>query len=168
VGYNVVGSVDPAWTDDDPIELENVAIEPDSEDEIDTSNVRRLSDYPLSVGHGVAVFPLKTPDFSLNVDAVYDFTSYRDQDEMRTTVAGGGEFVIRGIPLRLGGFWDSRGRGEEDDRGFVNFGTGYIRPAPVGGVGVDFGVGVQQQVSGPGPLDTMVGVNLGIRMHPDL
>jgi hypothetical protein len=37
----------------------------------------------------------------------------------------------------------------------------------VGGVGVDVGFGFTQQVSGPFK-DTVIGFNLGLRIHPDL
>jgi hypothetical protein len=174
VGTNFTGNIEPAWTEDDPIELENVAQaepEPGEDPEpVGLDNVRRVSDYPLGVAHGLAVFPLKRPDFSLNFDGTYDFTSYWKQDKhVRLTYGGSIEYVLRGVPLRVGGYWDGRGKPKEDDRGYVTFGTGYIRSANAGGVGFEIGVSVSQQVAGPGPrLDTMIGGTLGIRLNPDL
>ncbi|MCA9684657.1 MAG: hypothetical protein KC457_20900, partial [Myxococcales bacterium] len=169
VGYNLVGPRPPAWTEDGTIELEGVAVS-DTPD-YNTENIRRVSDYPRSLGHGLAVFPLRNPNFSLNVDATYDFTSYwQDNKWTRITVNAGGEFVAGPVPIRVGGWWDRRGRGAADDRGYVTAGVGYVRPAPVGGAGVDVGFGFAQQVTGAtqAKLDTIMTLNVGIRLHPDL
>jgi hypothetical protein len=167
VAENLTGNNKPAWTEDDPIELEGIAVEDGSE--LDFDNVRRVSDYPLTLSHGVAVFPLATPDFSINFDGTYDFTSFRDQEKhTRMKFGGSGEFILKVVPIRVGGYWDGRGKGKSDDRGYVSAGTGFIKPAQLGGVGVDLGVGFSQQVTGPGPLDTIIGVNIGIRLRPDL
>ncbi len=169
VGYNLVGPSKPAWTEDEVIELDGVAVDPAAS--INPTNLRRLSDYARSVGHGVAVFPLGRPDFSINVDATYDFTSYWNQDKFtRITVNGGAEFVAGPVPIRIGGWWDGRGRGNGDDRGYVAAGLGYFLAPKVGGVGVDIAAGFAQQVAGSTrtQLDTVISVNLGIRLHPDL
>jgi hypothetical protein len=170
VGYNLFGPNPPARTDD-PVE-EITGLEVDDDPRFNDTNVSRVSDYPRSLGHGLAVFPLRTPNFSLNVDATYDFTSYRDTQNKwtRITVNAGGEFVAGPVPIRLGGWWDSRGRGGADDRGYVTAGLGFIRPAQLGGVGVDVGVGFAQQVTGsiPRELDTILSINIGIRLRPDL
>lgn len=175
VGYNLFGPNAPARTDDPVTEVEgfeagvDVAAEPNYNDE----NIRRVADYQRSLGHGLAIFPLRRPEFSLNVDATYDFTSYwTDEDKFtRVTVNGGAEFVAGPVPIRVGGWWDSRGRGGGDDRGYVSAGLGFIKPAALGGVGVDVGVGFAQQVAGaasPSQLDTILSVNIGLRLRPDL
>lgn len=170
VGYNLVGARPPAWTEDGAIELEGV--DTDVLPSFNPEGIRRISDYPLSVGHGVAVFPLRSPNFSLNVDATYDFTSYWESDDKHTrvTVNAGGEFVAGPVPIRVGGWWDGRGPGGGDDRGYVSAGLGFIKPAPLGGVGVDVGAGFAQQVTGSSQtkLDTIFSFNIGIRMRPDL
>ncbi|KIG11680.1 hypothetical protein DB30_02870 [Enhygromyxa salina] len=170
VGYNLFGPSAPARTEDPITEIPGIGT--DDEPQINDTNLRPVSDYPRSLGHGLAIFPLHNPNFSLNVDATYDFTSYREtQDQWtRITVNAGGEFVAGPVPIRVGGWWDSRGRGNADDRGYVSAGLGFIRPAALGGVGVDFGVGFAQQVTGsiPRELDTIFSVNLGIRLRPDL
>lgn len=170
VGYNLVGAAAPAYTEDEDVELENVAVDA-TDAAINTTNVRRLSDYPRSLGHGLAIFPLRKPDFSINVDATYDFTSYWNQDKYtRITVNGGIEYVAGPVPIRVGGWWDSRGRGTVDDRGYVAAGLGFFLPPKVGGVGVDFAAGFAQQVAGSprAQLDTIIGINIGLRLNPDL
>ncbi|MFV8750929.1 hypothetical protein ACNOYE_10330 [Nannocystaceae bacterium ST9] len=170
VGYNLTGPAAPAYTEDKPVTLDGVAVDPD-DPAINTTNVRRLSDYPRSLGHGLAIFPLRKPDFSINVDATYDFTSYWNQNKYtRVTVNAGAEFVAGPVPIRVGGWWDSRGRGNGDDRGYVSAGLGYFLAPKVGGVGVDIAAGFAQQVTGSprAQLDTVIGVNIGIRLHPDL
>ena len=172
VGYNLFGPKKPARTDQPITEIEGVETAP--EPNFNASNVSRVSDYPRSLGHGLAVFPLGRPNFSLNVDATYDFTSYYDDGDddryTRITVNGGGEFIAGPIPIRLGGWWDSRGRGGGDDRGYVSGGLGFIKPAALGGAGVDVGVGFAQQVTGSPKrqLDTILSINIGIRLRPDL
>jgi hypothetical protein len=171
VGYNLFGPNAPARGDDTTVaELDGIEIaDPPN---FNTENLRRISDYPRSLGHGLAIYPMRHPNFSLNIDATYDFTSYWTDDDKytRITVNAGGEFVAGPVPIRLGGWWDSRGRGNVDDRGYVSGGLGFIRPAPLGGVGVDFGVGFAQQVTGSArdQLDTLISVNIGIRLQPDL
>jgi hypothetical protein len=170
VGYNLVGANKPARTDTPTTDLPGVAV--DTDPQFNDSNLRRLADYPRSLGHGFAVFPLRNPNFSLNIDATYDFTSFRTQDDKwtRITVNAGGEFVAGPVPIRIGGWWDSRGRTHDDDRGYVSAGLGYIRPAELGGVGVDIGVGFAQQVTGSitRELDTMLSINIGLRLQPNL
>jgi hypothetical protein len=171
VGYNLFGPHTPARGDSTTAaEIPGVATADPAN--INTANLSRISDYPRSLGHGLAIYPLRHPNFSLNVDATYDFTSYRTADDKwtRVTVNAGGEFVVGPVPIRLGGWWDSRGRGSADDRGYVSAGLGFIRPAKHGGVGVDFGVGFAQQVTGAASphLDTVLSINLGLRLRPDL
>jgi hypothetical protein len=172
VGYNLFGPNPPARGDDTTTAntIDGVAMaDPPN---YNTQNLRRVSDYPRSLGHGLAIYPLRNPNFSLNVDATYDFTSYWTEEDKftRITVNAGGEFVAGPVPIRLGGWWDSRGRGGIDDRGYVSGGLGFIRPAPLGGVGVDFGVGFAQQVTGSDRhmLDTILSVNIGLRLQPNL
>jgi hypothetical protein len=171
VGYNLFGPSPPARTDELVTEIEGL-VDVDEDPRFNDANLRPVSDYPRSLGHGLAIFPLHNPDFSLNVDATYDFTSYREtQDQWtRITVNAGGEFVAGPVPIRLGGWWDSRGRGNTDDRGYVSAGLGFIRPAALGGVGVDVGVGFAQQVTGSitRELDTVLSINIGLRLRPDL
>jgi len=171
VGYNLAGPSRPARGDSttaDEIEGITTAEQPN----INTENLRRIADYPRSLGHGLAVFPTRSMNFSINLDATYDFTSYRAEHEKwtRTTVHGGAEYVVGPVPIRVGGWWDSRGPGRADDRGYVSAGLGFIRPAALGGIGVDIGAGFAQQVAGPvqGQLDTVISFNLGIRLQPDI
>jgi hypothetical protein len=170
VGYNLVGPSKPARTDTPTDDLPGVAVGIDPQ--FNDTNLRRIADYPRSLGHGFAVFPLRSPNFSLNVDATYDFTSYRTEEDKwtRITVNAGGEFVAGPVPIRLGGWWDSRGRMNGDDRGYVSAGLGYIRPAELGGIGVDIGVGFAQQVTGSitRDLDTILSINIGLRLQPNL
>lgn len=173
VGYNLVGPRDPAWTEDEIPEIEGVGMSDDPDAAgLNVENVRRVSDYPRSLGHGLAVFPLRHPNFSLNIDATYDFTSYwASQDKWtRVTVNGGAEYVAGPVPIRVGGWWDSRGRGGADDRGYVSAGFGFVQPAKLGGAGVDIGVGFAQQVAGATrpKLDTVLTLNIGLRLRPDL
>ena len=171
VGYNLFGPNQPARTDD-PTEANLEGVELADDPNYNDTQLRRVSDYPRSLGHGLAIFPLRDPKFNLNVDATYDFTSYRTTDDKwtRITVNAGGEFIAGPVPIRIGGWWDSRGRDKADDRGYVSAGLGFIRPAKLGGVGVDVGVGFAQQVAGsPAPLlDTVLSVNIGLRLRPDL
>jgi len=165
VGYNLTGNHQPAWTDGRQLEIVGVDVAPGT---IDPNNVSRLSDYALMLGHGVSVFPLHDPKFSLNVDAIYDFTSFRNQGgHTRVGAGGSAEFVWGPVPIRAGSWWDGRGRDREDDRTYISFGLGFIKPARLGGVGVDIGAGFMRQVAGPHP-ETYLGVNLAILIHPDL
>lgn len=165
VGYNLLGSHDPAFVSDSDKDLAQMDVDVDT---FDRGTVSRLSDYPLMLGHGLAVFPLNHPDLSLNFDGTYDFTSFRNNDKhTRLTYGGSIEWVIAGVPLRFGSYWDSRDRGKDDDRVFVAGGIGYIKPAKLGGIGVDLGFGFSQQVAGPRP-ETILGLNIGLRIHPDL
>lgn len=164
-GTNLTGNNDPAFTDERDVRLENVGMMEDTE--IDHGTVSELSDYPLGVGFGAAVFPLHHPDFSINFDGTYDFSSYRFEDHIRMTYGGSAEFVAGPVPLRFGTVWDSRGKGKDDDRVYVAGGIAYVKPPAVGGVGVDVGLGFTQQVAGPNK-ETILGFNVGIRIHPDL
>jgi hypothetical protein len=170
VGYNLAGPSVPARTDTPPSEVPGIAVA--DPPRFNDTEIRRTADYARSLGHGIAVFPLRNPNFSLNLDATYDFTTYFTKDDKwtRKTINAGGEFVVGPVPIRLGGWWDSRGRGSGDDRGYVSAGFGYIRPAEQGGIGVDIGVGFAQQVTGSigRDLDTILSVNIGLRLRPNL
>jgi hypothetical protein len=169
VGYNLAGPSVPARTDTPTEEVPGIAV--DDEPRFNDTELRRVADYARSLGHGLAVFPLRNHNFSLNVDATYDFTTYfHDEKWTRITVNAGGEFVAGPVPIRLGGWWDSRGPEKGDNRGYVSAGLGYIRPAELGGVGVDIGVGFAQQVTGSigRDLDTILSVNIGLRLRPNL
>ena len=163
VGQNLTGPAPPATT----LNLAPLVFNPLS---LDRSRVSPVSDYPRTLAHALAVFPTRSPGFSLNFDGLYDFTSYRttttDDKFTRMVFAGGVEYTIRNIvPLRLGGSYDSRGRGRADDRGNIAFGLGFTRPPTKGSVGFDLGVGFSRQIAGPNP-ETMLAVNLGLLLNP--
>ncbi len=164
VGTNLTGNSGPAFTDESDVALENVGA---VDGTLRYRSLSELSEYPLGFAWGVSVFPLRKTEFSLNADGYYDFSSFRFEKVTRQVYGGSAEFIAGPVPLRFGSTWDSRGRGREDDRVFVSGGIGYIRPAPVGGVGVDVGFGFSQQVAGP-LKDTVIGFNLGLRIHPDI
>ena len=164
-GVNVLGNHRPAYTDERPVNLEGIPVQ---EGTIDHGTVSDTSAYPLGFEHGVSVFPLRTQIFSLNFDGMYDFTSYHFEKYTRMQYGGSGEFIVGPVPLRFGVLWDSRGKGKVDDRIFVAGGVAFVRPPKLGGVGVDVGFGFRQEVSGPPGLDTIIGFNLGLRLHPDL
>lgn len=165
VGVNLTGNNDPAYTDDRDVKLTDVSIGEDTQ--IRYRSLGELSDYPLGLAYAASVFPLRKIDFNLNFDGFHDFSSFRFEKYNRTVMGGSAEFVAGPVPLRFGTTWDSRGKGKKDDRVFVSGGIAYVKPAPVGGVGVDVGFGFTQQVSGPFK-DTVIGFNLGLRIHPDL
>jgi hypothetical protein len=161
VGQNITGPAAPARD----LNLAPLVITPGT---LDRSRVSAVSDYPRTVAHGLAVFPTRSPGFSLNFDGVYDFTSYRtDADKFtRMLFSGGAEYAIKEVvPIRFGGWWDSRGRGKADDRGYIAFGVGWFRAPSRGGVGFDLGVGFARQVTGPSP-DTRLAVSLGVLLNP--
>lgn len=161
VGQNLAGPTPPATT----LNLAPLVYNPLT---LDRSRVSPLSDYPRSVAHALAVFPTRSPGFSINVDGLYDFTTYRTSADKftRMVFAGGVEYTIRNlVPLRIGGSWDSRGRGNADDRGYIAFGLGFQRPPTKGSVGFDLGVGFSRQIAGPNP-ETMLGINLGLLINP--
>ncbi|MCH9688745.1 MAG: hypothetical protein K0V04_45355 [Deltaproteobacteria bacterium] len=165
---NVVGNHPPAFADNRELNLEAANAEPGT---IDHGTVSQLSDYPFTVEHGLSAFPLRHPDFSINFDGIYDWSSYQSQDYVRLQYGGSAEFVVGPVPLRFGTRWDGRGRGSEDDRVYVAGGVGYVKQAKLGGVGIDLGFGFRQQVSGPGlggQSETVLSFNLGLRLRPDL
>ena len=167
VAYNLTGNHRPAYTEERTLDLAPLDV---ADGTLDHRFVSRVSDYPLMVSHGLAVFPLRDPKFSINFDGSYDFTSYRlGQSEKRTRLLMGGsaEFVLGPVPLRLGTMWDSRGGGSDDDVVLLSGGVGYIKPAPVGGLGIDVSVGFSQHLTGP-RKETVLGLNVGFRLHPDL
>lgn len=163
---NVTGNTQPAYTDERDIRsLDTVGLIEGSE--VNYDKLPELSEYALTFEHGVSVFPLRTPDFSLNFDGIYDFTTFKFEDHTRLQFAGSAEYVLGPVPLRFGTLWDDRGAGSEDNRFYVAGGLGFVRPAKVGGVGIDAGFSFRQQVAGPNK-DTFLGLNIGIRIHPDL
>ena len=164
LGLNVVGNHAPAFTDERDVSLAGLPV---AEGSIDNRNLSELSDYPLTLVHGLAVFPLRSPKLSINFDGTYEFTSFRFEDHTRLTYGGSAEFVAGPVPLRFGTIWDNRGKGTDDDRIYVAGGIAYAKDASPGGMGVDIGFGFQQQVSGP-LKETILGINLGLRLHPDL
>lgn len=161
VGQNLAGPSPPVITPD----LTPYMV---AEGSLDRSRLSQLSDFPRTVAHGFALFPTRNPGFSFNFDGLYDFTSFVHQDKfVRMVFAGGAEYTIKNVvPLRFGGYWDSRGRGKTDDRGFIAFGLGFQRDAPKGGIGFDLGMGFSRQVTGPYP-ETRLGINLGLRINPN-
>jgi len=163
-GDNLTGNYDPAYTDDRDIDLDDLPVAPGT---IKYDTLSEVSGYPLLLGHGLAVFPLHNQRFSINFDGTYDFTTYRFEDYTRLTYGGSAEFVAGPVPLRFGAFWDSRGRGSEDDRVFIAGGIAYQRVPKTGAVGVDAGFGFRQQVMGP-QKETVIGFNVGILLRPDL
>ena len=170
IANNVVGHHPAAFTANRELDLSEAGAAAGT---IDTGTVSGISDYPLTFEHGLSVFPLHTPDFSLNFDGVYDFTTYRygDYAHTRKLYGGSAEFVLGPVPLRFGTLWDSRDKSGKDDRLYVAGGLGYVRPAKDGGVGVDIGAGFRQEVRGPGlggQLETVISVNLGLRIRPNL
>ncbi len=164
LGLNVVGNHTPAFTDDRSVLLDGLPV---AEDSVDHDHLSEVSDYPLTLVHGLAVFPLRSPTLSLNFDGTYDFTSFSFEDHTRLTYGGSAEFIAGPVPIRFGTIWDNRGKGSEDDRIYVAGGLAYTKNARPGGMGVDIGFGFQQQVAGP-LRETILGLNLGLRLHPDL
>lgn len=160
VAQNLAGPAPPATT----LNLAPLVYDPLT---LRRGRVSPVSDYPRTLAHALAVFPTRDPGFSLNFDGAYDFTSYRAVDGYtRMVFAGGAEYTVRNlVPLRLGGSWDSRGRGNADDRGYIAFGLGFTRPAAKGSVGFDLGVGFSRQIVGPYP-ETTLAVNLGLLVNP--
>jgi len=162
---NVTGNHPPAFTADRTVRLDGV-------DELDNPTVDHdtlpaLSEYPLTFEHALAVFPLRRADFSLNFDGVYDFTTYSTLDHVRLLYGGSAEYVLGPVPIRFGTLWDGRGPEEGDERFYISGGVGFVKPAKVGGAGIDAGFSFRQQVTGP-MKETFLGFNLGIRLHPDL
>lgn len=164
---NLVGNHPPPFTDDRELNLEGAGA---LDDTVDSGTVAEISDFPFTIEHGLAVFPLHHPDFSVNFDGVYDLSSYRFENHTRTLLGGSAEFVLGPVPLRFGTLWDGRGKGKDDDRFYVAGGLAYVKPAKQGGLGVDIGMGLRQQVSGPplgGRRETVLSFNLGLRLRPD-
>lgn len=164
IAENLSGHHPPAFDDDRELSIEGVDLDPMGT--IDPGELTRVSDYPLSLTHSVAAYPLGSTRLNFSVDATYDFTSYADQGRVRPLVGGAGEIVLGPVPIRVGAFWDGAGRGDDDDKVFVSGGLAYQRDAKLGGWGADIGVAVSQQVTGD-DLATTIGLNLGLRMHPD-
>ena len=171
-GENLVGAADPSWTTEDT-DLPGVETFPVP---LDLSQIRRLSDFPRTLTHGLSVFPLGDMRLSINFDGLYDFTSYWDADadldgvkdeHVRLMYGGSVEFIAGPVPIRVGGSWDGRGPGTEDDAAFVGAGAGFVQPAGDGGVGWELNAGFSQQVTGE-RLDTVIGLSLGIRLRPSL
>lgn len=164
---NIIGNHPPPFTDDQALALDEAGA---LEGTIDSGTVAEISDFPFTIEHGLSVFPLHHPDFSLNFDGIYDLSSYRFENHTRTALGGSAEFVLGPVPLRFGTLWDGRGRGKDDDRIHVAGGLAYVKAAKQGGLGVDIGLGVRQQVTGPelgGRRETVLSFNLGLRIRPD-
>lgn len=164
IGTNVVGNHSPYFTDDSNVSLEGLPVQ---EGSIQHESLPEVSDYPLGFAHGASVFPLRSPVLSINFDGAYDFSTFKFEKHTRVTLGGSAEFIAGPVPLRFGTIWDGRGKGSGDDRIYVAGGIAYVKPAKIGGVGVDLGFGFQQQVDGP-LKETILGFNLGMRLHPDL
>lgn len=160
VAHNIAGQAPPTTE----LNLAPIVFNPMT---LDRARLSPVSDYPRTVEHGLAVFPTRSPNFSINFDGLYDFTSYWNDDKFaRMIFAGGAEYAIKDmVPLRIGGSWDSRGRGKEDDRGYIAFGVGYLRAPPKGSVGFDLGIGFTRQITGPSP-ETLLAVSLGLLFNP--
>lgn len=168
VATNLIGNHPPPYDDEREPDLEAAGA---VDGTVDTGTLSELSDFPLTLSHGLAVFPLHHPDFSINFDGIYDLSTYRFEKHTRLMYGGSAEFVVGPVPLRFGTLWDGRGKGSDDDRVHVSGGIGYVKPPKLGGVGVDLGVGVRQQVTGPNLGDrreTVISLNLGLRIRPDL
>lgn len=168
VTTNVVGNHPPAFTADRELDLAEAGA---AEGSVDSGTVSELSDFPLTFEHGLSVFPLHNPNFSLNFDGLYDFSSFRHLDHTRLVYGGSAEFVVGPVPLRFGTLWDGRGPSSHDDRIYVAGGLAYVKQPKEGGVGVDIGAGVRQQVTGPGlggQRETVLSFNIGLRIRPDL
>ena len=107
------------------------------------------------------------PDFSINADGFYDFSSFRFEKADASGYGGSAEFVAGPVPLRFATTWDSRGKGKAEDRVFVAGGVAYGRPAPVGGG--RRAIRLRLLAAGKGPrADTVIGFKLGLRIHPEL
>ncbi|MGB1275823.1 MAG: hypothetical protein ACPG77_08740 [Nannocystaceae bacterium] len=165
VAENLVGRNQPAWTD---TRLPSLGLTDIEYDTVDPTGLRRLSDYPRTLHHSLSVYPTRKPTFSINFDGAYDFSSFREIDDPYTRLryGGSGELTLGPIPLRFGGYWDGRGRGKDDDRGYIAGGIAFHRPAQIGVVGFDVGFSFQRQVTGPTP-ETFIGVNLAVLLNPD-
>lgn len=164
VATNLTGFSKPSFTDDSDVSLVDVGATAGT---IRYKSLSELAEYPLGVAWGVSVFPLHKIDFSINADGYYDFSTFKFEKVTRNVYGGSAEFVAGPVPLRFGTTYDSRGRGKADDRVFVSGGIAYVRQAPLGSVGVDIGFGFSQQVKGP-LKETILGLNLGLRLNPDL
>ncbi len=173
-GENLVG-VDPVPWSSEQVGLSGIEVLEGVP--LDFSKIPRVSGAPRTLTHSLAVFPLGDLRLSLNVDGVYDFTSYWDSDDdgdgkadkhTRLMYGGGVEFVAGPVPIRVGGSWDQRGPSEDDDRAYVGAGAGFVKTAGEGGVGWEVGLGFSQQVSGPRQLDTIIGAHIGLRLRPQL
>ncbi len=160
VAHNITGVAPPATE----LNLAPLVFNPMT---LDRARVSPVSDYPRTVEHGLAVFPTRSPNFSINFDGLYDFTSYwHDEKFTRMVFAAGAEYAVKDmVPLRIGGSWDSRGRGSADNRGYIALGVGYMRAPPKGSVGFDLGIGFQRQITGPSP-DTLLALSLGLLFNP--
>lgn len=161
---NLVGNHAPSYTDSRAINLTGLPVLAGS---IQHERLSELSGYPLLLGHGLAVFPLRNRKLSVNFDGTYDFTTFRFEKHTRLTYGGSAEFIAGPVPIRFGTVWDNRGKGRDDDRVFIAAGVGFLRQAKAGAAGLDIGFGFRQQVVGP-QKETVLGINIGIRMQPEL
>ena len=112
-------------------------------------NLRDLSTVqaPVALGYGLALYPL--PDLVIAVDGVHDFTTSDHTRGVRTTVGGGGEYVLQHkTVLRAGGGHDGA-----SGHGYVDVGVAAL--SELGAVDVGF----RQDVSGDRKL-TFIAVGL--------
>ena len=110
---------------------------------------------------GIAAHTAQPPD-----DPDADLDGVKDE-HVRLMYGGSVEFIAGPVPIRVGGSWDGRGPGGEDDAAFVGAGAGFVQPAADGGVGWEINAGFSQQVTGE-RLDTVIGLSIGIRLRPNL
>ena len=162
VGTNLSGPKAPAYTDSVGLDLGPFELVSGS---FEAKRLPRISDYPRTLGHGIAVFPLHNDMLSLNFDGVYDLTSYASDSFVRKTYSGGSEYKLGKLALRLGGGWDSRGPLSDDDRGFVSAGLGVVKGAKPGKVGFIATLAFRRDLSGVLP-ETYLGANIGLRFNP--
>lgn len=162
VGYNLAGPIRPTYDGARELSLAPYTVTPGS---IEHRYLPRIAAYPRALAHGVAVTPLKSGGLTLGADGFYDFTSYRDQEWVRMRYSGSVEYFVGKVALRAGGGWDSRGRGKDDDRGYVAGGLGFVLQAEPGGFGTDVGFGFRRDVSGPFQ-ETFLGLNVGLIINP--
>lgn len=168
VGYNLIGSHQSNFSTQAPVQLQNVNQLNGSYLSLD--HAYPLSDYPLTLAHGLSVLPLPGDKLSLNFDGTYDFTSYyqKPQKFVRKSYGGSIEFKLGPVPLRMGGQWDSMGPDSKDDRVFIAGGLGFFKKASAGKTGFDVAAGVSQQIRKQAGLATVIGISLSFHMHPQL
>lgn len=166
VGYNLVGSHPGNFSAPQPRQL--VGVDQLLGTPLRANSLSPVSDHPLSLAHSVAVYPLGRPILSINTDALYDFSSFKNDQEryVRKVMGGGVEFLAGPVPLRAGARWDSMGKGSKDDQAWISAGVAYAKSAAAGQPGFDLGFGFSQQVAGPAKKSTRIALTLSFRMQP--